>query len=340
LEKLDKEANDLTRAQYKGISSLRPLAYRIQVEILRERKSLDSDLKECVVVCYGPFHHGIGLVSDTVQVLIAHTPSTLSKEDILFGLHCCGELGQLRSRKGQYNCSVDVLYSGLVTGNYRIERWFQRGFRRALECYIQIVSLPEISWDELRFFDDYTYKMEYGGTTDVSGIPEPQKGALLQLHLERYIYANDVWCCYEITLLLRKMVKARGLCKYLPPMILHLLALRHAKEAGELHSYYQQMGFYAKRSDFNLVKFICTSISEYDFENMNWHVEGDKVGPGGTCLRIMHPLYPDIQINPPPPPIKTEVVRRQLRMASQAQTVSGFVRSKALAKGKARGQNS
>jgi hypothetical protein len=73
---------------------------------------------------------------------------------------------------------------------------------------------------------------------------------------------------------------------------------------------------------------------------MEWHVEGDKVAPGGTCLRIMHPLYPDIQINPPLPPIKTEVVRRQLRMASQAQTVSGFVRSKALAKGKARGQNS
>jgi hypothetical protein len=102
-------------------------------------------------VCYEPFYHRIGLVNDTIQILIAHTPSTLSKEDILFGLHHCEELGKLHSRKGQYNCSVDVLYPDFVTGNYEIERWFQRGFRRTLECYIQIVSLPEISWDELLF---------------------------------------------------------------------------------------------------------------------------------------------------------------------------------------------
>jgi hypothetical protein len=153
LEKLDQEEHDLNRARYKGTSSLGPLEHRIRTEILGEGKSPDSGycLDEYVVVCHGPFRHGVGLVGDTVQILIAHTASTLTKGEVLLGLHRCKELCQVRSCKGQYNCSVDVLYSDLVTGKYEIERWFQKGFTRTLERYIQIVSLPEISWDELLF---------------------------------------------------------------------------------------------------------------------------------------------------------------------------------------------
>jgi hypothetical protein len=80
-----------------------------------------------------------------------------------------------------------------------------------------------------------------------------------------------------------------------------------------------------ERSDFNLVKHICKTISDYDFENMEWHVDGDKPSPGGNCLRIMHPLYPELQINPVLTPTKAELVRQQLRKASQGRTVSEFM---------------
>jgi hypothetical protein len=281
LLELDVEAYDFTLPRYKDIRSLQPLALRIQNEVLAGRNHPGStpDLDECLVVCYGPFQHGIGLGGDTIEILVAHTPSTLSQEEVLAGLRRCQELEKLRAHKGRYKCSVNVENSLLVTG-YDIEPWFENGFSQTLECFIHLLSLPKVSLDELLFLDDSQVKCR--GWHDLSEIPDSEKQALLQLHLERYIDAHNdtLYYTYQITLLMREMAKARGLGKYFPPMIILLLALRYAKEGRKLEKgYYLEMGFWVIRSDFNLVKFICKNISEYDFENMAWHF--DKQAPGG-----------------------------------------------------------
>jgi hypothetical protein len=326
---LGKEVRNLSRSRHGITRSLRRLERLIKDEILKEKKEPEAwYLTGCCVMCYGPFRHKIGLVGDTIQILIAHDPSVVSNEDVLFGLHRCQGLDKLSSQNGQYNCSVQVCDSNLIIEEHGMKRWLLKGFKWTLECYIQIVSLPEVARHELSFHDiGETYSIS-NARQDVSEMPDAHKQALLGLHLERYLYTYADWC-YEtsgITLLLRKMVEARGLRRYLPPIILHLLAFRYAKQASEVKASYYRSGVYGvERSDLNLAKHICKTLSEYDFENMGWHVDGDKPAPGGTCLRIMHPLYPELQINRSLPPNKTDLVRQKLRKASEGRTISEFL---------------
>jgi hypothetical protein len=219
LQELDKEAWNLSTSGHSNIctNSLGHFAGVIEDEILKGRKSPDSGatrdpwyICDLHVSCYGPFRHKIGFVGDTIDILIAHDPSVLSKEDVLRGLRRCPGMGKLCSQSGGYKCSVKVRDSNLITER----EWLLEGFKWTLDCNIQIDSLPQVVWDKLSFpRPGDTYEVD-NFRQDISELPESEKQALLGLHLERYIGAHSAWC-YEttaITLLLRKMARTRGLC--------------------------------------------------------------------------------------------------------------------------------
>jgi hypothetical protein len=142
--------------------------------------------------------------------------------------------------------------------------------------------------------------------------------------------------CYEemrhhgviTTLVLRKMAIARGISGYLQPAVIKLLVMRYENETMEIFNDYYALGFQAQRSDFNLARFICKTISEYDFKNYEWHVNGDKSAPWGNSLRFMHPSQPTVQVNPKATLASTKTIRRQMGRASRAGSVEEFISRK------------
>jgi hypothetical protein len=76
---------------------------------------------------------------------------------------------------------------------------------------------------------------------------------------------------------------------------------------------------------FNVARYVCKRLCEFDYRNYIWSVDGKDVkAPGGKSLRIMHPFYPaeapyeHITIQ------ETKFIMRVLAKAAKAKTLEEF----------------
>jgi hypothetical protein len=80
--------------------------------------------------------------------------------------------------------------------------------------------------------------------------------------------------------------------KMLSPSLLQLLVNRYDKDLDSRFSdYYDRDPELVDH--FNVARYVCKRLCEFDYRNYIWSVDGKDVNaPGGKSLRIMHPFYP------------------------------------------------
>jgi hypothetical protein len=77
---------------------------------------------------------------------------------------------------------------------------------------------------------------------------------------------------------------------------------------------------------FNLARYVCKRVSEFDYHTLDWCVDGDKKASGDT-LRIQHPAYPDYCLTQNLTSEMTKHIMRTLSQAVEAQTLEAFIGS-------------
>lgn len=196
------------------------------------------------------------------------------------------------------------------------------GESRTFECRIEIVRLSsKLHWDEFevdRIFDYNRSKV------DITLVPEAVRAGVYRQQFERFLRAFDrsANLRYTTNILLRLMIRARAIDSIsLPPALLQLFVYRYHRDLCQ-----QSLGVYSGETldHFNLARYVCFRLSEFDYRNRVWCVDGNIVSEGHS-LRVLLPTYPEYDLTQNFTAEKTGELCIALGKAACVETLEEFV---------------
>jgi hypothetical protein len=110
----------------------------------------------------------------------------------------------------------------------------------------------------------------------------------------------------------------------LSPSLLQLLVNRYDKDLNlRFGDYYDRHPGLVDH--FNVARYVCKRLCEFDYCNYIWSVDGKDVSaPGGKSLRIMHPFYPGEAPYEHITAQETKFIMKVLARAATAKTLEEF----------------
>jgi hypothetical protein len=187
-------------------------------------------------------------------------------------------------------------------------------------------SVPSFQkrWITRSRFQSDTLDSAYPDRFDINLVPDSQRAIVYRQSLSRYLrkYSRSPFL-QQTTILLRLMLRNHRVedseVGHFTPSLLHLFVLRYYTE---IHR--------AERDDtnqaaiFRLAQNVCRQLSEFDYRNFLWCVDGDRPLQG-ECLRISHPVYPGHCMTPNTTSHSTIVHMRIFARLAGASTLEDFI---------------
>ena len=285
------------------------------------------------IQCQGTYLNNTALSEDDLCVFIIHDTS-LSDKEIISALKLSAEISiSPTSIEGtnEIRCSISLQHPG---PKFR-GRSPGPGQSQAISCTVEIIRLPSVRRDQHRnplMFGLSLSNFEIDGVftfnpckVDITLVPADLRPLVCRQQFERFLKSVDHTAHLQYTtILLRLMARARGIESfsrgYLWPSLLQLFVYRYFREVCD-----QEVRIYSADIDhFNFAKYVCHRVSEFDYKNLIWSLDGD-ISAAGESLRVLHPTYPGYYLTPNVTPETTKTIIKVLLDIVEAETPEEFI---------------
>jgi hypothetical protein len=296
--------------------------------------SLSMDFLSFVVQCHGTFHSGIALSDDEVRVMIVHH-TNVAETDIINSLKKCSLFCFLCSSQGCHRFFINRVAAG-YSSRWLWEQVGTRDGPESLQFALEIIPLSHPFYHQVYFprkrlanvsrFQDDSLGSAYPDRIDINVVPDRKRPIIYRQNLSRFLRAHHRFPFLQDTaILLRLMARNQGIesskAGYISPLLLQLFVLRYSEEI-----YKGQNSYSAQVNYFNLAKYVCKRVCEFDYGKFIWGIDGDKP-LHGDCLRVSHPVYPGYCMTPNISSQSTKLVMRVFSRMSKARSVEEFIGS-------------
>jgi hypothetical protein len=280
-----------------------------------------------MVQCQGTYLNYCALPEDDLSVVIIHD-TDVSVQDIIDVLSASSTtISSPQSPAPETNvfhCSILIRDQGpKVRG-----RGPEPGESRVFGCAVGVIQLStKLHWEEWDVKNIFHYSRH---KADINLVREALHPIIYRQQLERFLKSFDTSPHLQYTtILLRLMIRARGLdsTSYLAPSLLQFFVYRYHRDLLQ-----QGIVVYSTETldHFNFARYVCYRLSEFDYRNLVWCLNGD-IRSEGQRLRVLHPTYPEYDLMQNWTAEKTRDIMIILGDVARAETLEEFIGNNASA---------
>jgi hypothetical protein len=304
---------------------------RKQVEqMINSRLSENYAAKKGIfrVQCQGTHLNHTALSDDNLSVFLIHNTDVPVREITKVLSSCTTPISAPESPTPQGN---SVFHCGIVLPDLgSIHRWKgpETGQSRTFKCIVEIVQIPssELPWEQYDVENIFVYNH---CKVDISLVPEASRSIIYRLQLERFLKSFDLYALQITTILLRLMIRARGIDpsangSYLSPPLIQLFVYRYHRDLCEQPRFVTMLLMAETIDHFNLARYVCYRMSAFDYRKLVWSLDGD-VPSDGQRLRVLHPFYPECDVTQNWTAEKTREIMTALATVARVESVDEFI---------------